>query len=154
MRGILTSAIAGLKLTNNKTIPITAPNNEAFVFFTTWSILPFVEWRPWGLNQVTPYLLFSFGGNINSYKVSSLVNTGCIVIYGVGCEVTVDNTFALKGGGEIDLFITKDLALNAEAAWKRNSGNSQLFIGGVGMGEEKFNNDVLGFSTLLNQNLV
>ncbi len=41
------------------------------------------------------------------------------------------NTFAFRGGAGVDFFVTDPLAVNAEAAWKSNSGDGEITVGGT-----------------------
>jgi opacity protein-like surface antigen len=83
----------------------------------TVSVLPTVEVRPVKFGPVVPYANMSFGVNVNSFGESS------------GGTISPSNTFAWRLGWGADYMLTKQLALNAEMAYKRNDGHAT--IGGV-----------------------
>jgi opacity protein-like surface antigen len=80
----------------------------------TVSVLPTVEVRPVKFGPVVPYANMSFGVNVNSFGESS------------GGTISPSNTFAWRLGWGADYMLTKQLALNAEMAYKRNDGHATI----------------------------
>lgn len=81
----------------------------------TVSVLPTVEIRPVKLGQFIPYVNMSFGVNVNSFGEDR----------GVG-RISPSNNFAWRLGWGGDYMITKQVALNAEMAYKRNDGHATV----------------------------
>ena len=81
----------------------------------TVSVLPTVEIRPVRFGAITPYVNMSFGVNVNSFGESN--NLGRTTI-------SPSNNFAWRLGWGADWMIMKQLALNAEMAYKRNDGHA------------------------------
>jgi outer membrane protein len=79
----------------------------------TVSVLPTVELRPIKFGQLTPYVNMSFGVNVNSFGEDR----------GVG-SISPSNTFAWRLGWGGDYMVTRQFALNAEMAYKRNDGHA------------------------------
>jgi hypothetical protein len=96
-----------------------------FGTLNTVSILPTVEFRPTrdfleerGMRAVVPYAALGLGVNANSVsKGSGLPSTA---------TVSFDNTLAFRVAGGLDVPIASGVALNAELAWNRNSGDYKL----------------------------
>lgn len=86
----------------------------------TVSVLPTVEVRPVRFGPVIPYANMSFGVNVNSFGESSALG---------GTTVSPSNNFAWRLGWGADYMLTKQFALNAEMAYKRNDGHAT--IGGI-----------------------
>lgn len=80
----------------------------------TVSVLPTVELRPIKFGPVAPYANMSFGVNVNSFGENTNV------------RISPSNTFAWRLGWGIDFMLTKQLALNAEMAYKRNDGHATI----------------------------
>jgi hypothetical protein len=81
----------------------------------TVSVLPTVELRPVRFGSLSPYVNMSFGVNVNSFGEDR----------GVG-RISPSNTFAWRLGWGGDYMLTKQLALNAEMAYKRNDGHATI----------------------------
>jgi outer membrane protein len=79
----------------------------------TVSVLPTVELRPVKFGQLSPYVNMSFGVNVNSFGEDR----------GVG-RISPSNTFGWRLGWGGDYMITRQFALNAEMAYKRNDGHA------------------------------
>jgi hypothetical protein len=79
---------------------------------TTYSVMPYVELRGALWHPFVPYVSMGVGANFNS---------------GVDDSKT---TIAVKPAVGIDYFLTKKLALNAEAGWKLNAWRTELSGGG------------------------
>jgi opacity protein-like surface antigen len=77
----------------------------------TVSVLPTVELRPIKYGPITPYVNMSFGVNVNRFGESSAIG---------GTRISPSNTFAWRLGWGGDYMLNKQLALNAEMAYKRN----------------------------------
>jgi opacity protein-like surface antigen len=88
---------------------------------TTVSIIPTIEYHFFAESSFYPYVLLGFGINMNSFSGSSDLVAQCAI-----CRMDPKNTFALKGGGGIDYFITHNLAVNGELDLKMNDGTSDL----------------------------
>jgi len=83
----------------------------------TVSVLPTVEIRPIKFGPVVPYANMSFGVNVNSFGENT------------NAQISPSNNFAWRLGWGADYMLTKQFALNAEMAYKRNDGHAT--IGGV-----------------------
>jgi opacity protein-like surface antigen len=83
----------------------------------TVSVLPTIELRPVRLGPITPYVNMSFGVNVNSFGESSDIG---------GTTISPSNTFAWRLGWGADWMFTKQLAANAEMAYKRNDGHATI----------------------------
>jgi outer membrane protein len=81
----------------------------------TVSVLPTVELRPVRLGPITPYVNMSLGVNVNSFGETRNIGT-----------ISPSNTFAWRLGWGADWMFTKQLALNAEMAYKRNDGHATI----------------------------
>ena len=80
----------------------------------TVSVLPTVELRPVKFGPITPYVNMSFGVNANSFGENS------------GNRISPSNNFAWRLGWGSDYMLTKQFALNAEMAYKRNDGHATI----------------------------
>lgn len=77
----------------------------------TVSVLPTVELHPGNYGPISPYVNMSFGVNVNSFGENS------------STSISPSNTFAWRLGWGADYMLTKQFALNAEMAYKRNDGH-------------------------------
>lgn len=77
--------------------------------FTVISFLPFVEFRPIKFGQLSPYATLGIGVNSNIASEDDR-----------GFEYDPSSTFAARIGAGADYFLTKNVALNTELAWKSN----------------------------------
>jgi len=106
----------------------------------TISLLPYAEFHlpffPW--EAVSPYISLAAGLNINSYELDGSVAAACAALGFGSCDVEPENTFAFKGGIGTDIFITDNLAINAEGAWKLNSGDGKITVGGATVSQGDF----------------
>jgi outer membrane protein len=84
----------------------------------TVSVLPTVELRPVRFGPITPYVNMSFGVNVNSFGEDNRTLGGN--------RISPSNTFAWRLGWGADWMIMKQLALNAEMAYKRNDGHATV----------------------------
>ncbi len=80
----------------------------------TVSVLPTVEVRPVRFGPISPYANMSFGVNVNSFGENSAT------------RISPSNTFAWRLGWGADYMLTKQFALNAEMAYKRNDGHATV----------------------------
>jgi outer membrane protein len=80
----------------------------------TVSVLPTVEVRPVKFGPVVPYANMSFGVNVNGFGGNA------------GNQISPSNTFAWRLGWGADYMLTKQFALNAEMAYKRNDGHATV----------------------------
>ena len=85
----------------------------------TVSVLPTVELRPIKFGPVVPYVNMSFGVNVNSFGEST------------DNRIRPSNTFAWRLGWGADYMLTKQVALNAEMAYKRNDGHAHTNAGRI-----------------------
>jgi outer membrane protein len=83
----------------------------------TVSVLPTVEVRPFKFGPIIPYANMSFGVNVNSFGESSTIS---------GTTISPSNTSAWRLGWGADYMLTKQFALNAEMAYKRNDGHATI----------------------------
>jgi opacity protein-like surface antigen len=97
----------------------------------TVSGLPTVEVRPVKFGPVIPYANMSFGVNVNSFGESSAING----------TISPSNTFAWRLGWGADYMLTKQVALNAEMAYKRNDGHVTV----NGLRDDDWNASSFGF---------
>jgi len=85
----------------------------------TVSVLPTVEIRPIKFGPVVPYANMSFGVNVNSFGED------------IPARISPSNTFAWRLGWGADYMLTKQVALNAEMAYKRNDGHAHTNAGRI-----------------------
>lgn len=83
----------------------------------TVSVLPTVELRPVRLGPINPYVNMSLGVNVNSFGESSAIR---------GSVISPSNTVAWRLGWGADYMLTRQFALNAEMAYKRNDGHATV----------------------------
>ena len=70
--------------------------------------------RPTTFGSFSPYVNMSFGVNVNSFGENS------------GTRISPSNNFAWRLGWGGDYLISKQFALNAEMAYKRNDGHATV----------------------------
>lgn len=80
----------------------------------TVSVLPTVELRPVKFGPVSPYVNMGFGVNVNSFGENTRN------------RISPSNNFAWRLGWGADYMVTKQFALNAEMAYKRNDGHATI----------------------------
>ncbi|MEQ1656734.1 MAG: outer membrane beta-barrel protein [Nitrospira sp.] len=80
----------------------------------TVSLLPTVELRPGNFGSLSPYVNMGFGVNVNGFGENT--NT----------RISPSNTLAWRLGWGADYMLTKQFALNAEMAYKRNDGHATV----------------------------
>jgi hypothetical protein len=88
---------------------------------STFSFLPAVEFRPTrdllrntvGFEWLIPYASLGAGVNVHSFSNGAQLGNE---------SLSFPNTFALRVAGGFDFPITSNLAVNAEMAWKKDSG--------------------------------
>ena len=80
----------------------------------TVSVLPTVEVRPVRFGPISPYANMGFGVNVNSFGENSAT------------RISPSNTFAWRLGWGADYMLNKQVALNAEMAYKRNDGHATV----------------------------
>ncbi|BFU95115.1 MAG: conserved exported protein of unknown function [Nitrospira sp.] len=80
----------------------------------TVSVMPTVELRPVRWGPISPYVNMGLGVNVNSFGESSSIR---------GTTISPSNTLAWRLGWGADWLLTKQFALNAEMAYKRNDGH-------------------------------
>ena len=83
----------------------------------TVSVLPTVEVRPVKFGPLVPYANMGIGVNVNSFGESSAIR---------GNTISPSNTVAWRLGWGADYMFTKQFALNAEMAYKRNDGHATI----------------------------
>jgi opacity protein-like surface antigen len=98
----------------------------------TVSVLPTVELRPVTFGPLVPYANMSVGVNVNSFGESSAIS---------GNTISPSNTFAWRLGWGADYMFTKQFALNAEMAYKRNDGHVTV----NGIRNDDWNSSSFGF---------
>lgn len=109
---------------------------------TTVSVMPTAEIHVPPAKGLSPYLTLGLGINFNSFSGNSTLNNACLFVFGSSCTISPDNTLALKIGGGLDYFINPNFSLNAEAAWKLNSGKMTVSVAGVGSEQDDYHSDV------------
>jgi opacity protein-like surface antigen len=82
----------------------------------TVSLLPTVEVRPGHFGPVYPYASMGLGVNVNSFSEDSRLGT----------NISPSNNFAFRLAAGGDYFITRNVAMNTELAWKRNDGHAHI----------------------------
>jgi opacity protein-like surface antigen len=85
----------------------------------TVSLLPTVELRPVNFGSLSPYVNMGLGVNVNGFGGNS------------GSRISPSNTLAWRLGWGADYMITKQFALNAEMAYKRNDGHTTSPLNGA-----------------------
>ena len=106
---------------------------------STYSLLPVVEFRPTrdmmrrglGFAWIIPYASLGTGVNLHSFSNATRLSDQ---------SVSFPSTFAFRVAGGLDFPITSNLAVNAELAWKTDSGTFKT--GGL---ERDFNASPLMF---------
>lgn len=98
----------------------------------TVSVLPTVEVRPVRLGPIRPYVNMSLGVNVNSFGESSAIR---------GNTISPSNTVAWRLGWGADYLLTRQFALNAEMAYKRNDGHATV----SGVRNDDWNASSFGF---------
>lgn len=81
----------------------------------TVSVLPTIELRPVRFGPIIPYVNMSFGVNVNSFGEARNIGT-----------ISPSNNFAWRLGWGADWMFTKQLAANAEMAYKINDGHATV----------------------------
>ncbi|MDT7043669.1 outer membrane beta-barrel protein [Candidatus Nitronereus thalassa] len=96
----------------------------------TISLLPYIEFH-FPVGRWSPYASLGVGLNLNDFDEDNQVAANCAALGFGPCDVSPDNTFAFRGGAGVDFFVADNLAINAEAAWKSNSGDGEITVGGT-----------------------
>lgn len=81
----------------------------------TVSVLPTIELRPVRLGPIVPYVNMGIGVNVNSFGEARNIGT-----------ISPSNNFAWRLGWGADWMFTKQLAANAEMAYKINDGHATI----------------------------
>ena len=107
---------------------------------TTLSILPILEFH-YTAGRLSPYINFGAGINFNTFDDDENVATLCGVL-GVGaCDFSPEDTITARVGMGADFFVSDQLAINIEGAWRRNSGDVSLKIADVTGATRSFTRD-------------
>ncbi len=89
---------------------------------------------------VSPYFLFAGGYNLNAFSEDDAYLQAC----GEDCSVDVDNSFTIKAGFGVDLFVLfENAALNAEISWKYNKADVDFYAGGEQVASDDYNGSAL-----------
>ena len=89
---------------------------------------------------ISPYVLFAGGYNLNSFSEEDSYLAEC----GADCSVDIDNTFSLKAGFGVDLFVLfENAAINFEVAWKFNKADIDFISGGETVASDDYNGSAL-----------
>ncbi len=96
----------------------------------TITLLPYIEFH-FPVGRWSPYASLGMGVNLNDFDENNQIAANCAALGFGPCDVSPDNTFGFRGGAGVDFFVTDSLAINAEAAWKSNSGDGKITVGGT-----------------------
>jgi len=89
---------------------------------------------------ISPYVLLAVGYNLNSFSEEDAYLAEC----GADCNVDIDNTFSLKAGFGVDLFVLfENAAINFEVAWKYNKADIDFFSGRDLVASDDYNGSAL-----------
>ncbi len=89
---------------------------------------------------ISPYFLFAGGYNLNSFSEEDAYLGAC----GEGCRIDIDNTFALKAGFGVDMFVLfENAAINFEVAWKYNKADIDFISGGDVVASDSYDGSAL-----------
>lgn len=89
---------------------------------TTYSLMPFAQYRFVESGHLRPYGALAAGFNINTFGVDPAF---------VGATLTPGNSIAIRPSIGLDWFVWRSLVVNTEVGWKWNSGSySSNFIAG------------------------
>ncbi len=115
------------------------------------SVIPFVEYdfiaeHFIGQGEDLFYVFLGLGYNINWISPEGELKQKAEAL-GVGYDVEVDDTFALKTGVGLESYFTKNLAFNLEVGWKYNKGDADEIVNGNKVNSGDFNGS--GVSVLL-----
>ena len=106
----------------------------------TLSILPFLEFH-YTAGRLSPYFNMGAGINFNTFDDDENVATLCGVI-GVGaCDFSPEETITARVGVGADFFVSDQLAINIEGAWRRNAGDVSSKIADVTGATRSFTRD-------------
>ena len=89
---------------------------------------------------VSPYFLFAAGYNFNSFSEEDAYVDAC----GGDCRIEIDNSFTIKAGFGVDLFLLfENAALNIEFAWKYNKADMDFISDGTVVASDDYNGSAL-----------
>ena len=89
---------------------------------------------------ISPYFLFAGGYNLNSLSEEDAYLEGC----GEACSIHIDNSFTIKAGFGVDLFVLfENASINIEIAWKYNKADMDFFSGGAQSGSDDYSGSAL-----------
>jgi hypothetical protein len=85
---------------------------------------------------ISPYVLLAVGYNLNFFGEEDAYLAEC----GADCNVDIDNTFSLKAGFGMDLFVLfENAAINLEVAWKYNKADIDFISGADTVASDDYN---------------
>ncbi len=89
---------------------------------------------------VSPYFLLAAGYNLNSFSEDDAYEAAC----GGDCRIEIDNSFTIKAGFGVDLFVLfENAALSFESAWKYNKADMDFISNGTVVASEDNNGSAL-----------
>jgi len=89
---------------------------------------------------ISPYFLFAGGYNLNSFSEDDGYQEACEE----DCSVDVDNSFTIKAGFGVDMFVLfENAAINAEISWKHNKADMDFFSGGAQVASDDYSGSAL-----------
>jgi hypothetical protein len=89
---------------------------------------------------ISPYVLLAVGCNINSFSEDDAYLAEC----GQDCRINIDDTFAIKAGLGVDLFVLfENAAINFELAWKYNKADIDFISGTETVASDDYNGNTL-----------
>jgi hypothetical protein len=89
---------------------------------------------------ISPYFLVAGGYNLNSFSEEDAYLAAC----GDGCGINLDNSFTIKAGFGVDMFLLfENAAINVEIAWKHNRADMDFISGGTVVASDTYNGSAL-----------
>ncbi len=89
---------------------------------------------------ISPYVLLAVGYNLNLFGEEDAYLAEC----GADCSVEIDNTFSLKAGFGMDLFVLfENAAINLEVAWKYNKADIDFISGADTVASDDYNGSTI-----------
>jgi len=110
---------------------------------TTVSLIPTLEIHLPTEGSMAPYLTAGLGVNFNSFRGHNTLNNACTIAFTSPCSIKPEDTFALRLGGGLEYFVSSNVTLSGEVAWKMNSGQMEVSVAGVGSQQDQFQSNTV-----------
>jgi len=106
-------------------LDITVIDADSFSFLALFE-LHFLQRRTF-----SPYFVFGGGYTINSVSPTDEAKEASLAVYGANYDAELDNAWAIKAGIGTDIFVSSNLAVNAEFGWKYNKAEARELLDGA-----------------------